>query len=182
MECAIISCHHDHVSYVWQENCFSFMETVNLQLLIVKHQGHSNTTCQPKVQKVAQISLVLFGPYSPSTTWATLDSHPDYTLPRALHVCQKYPSFVLGYLGHICYFKKWATLGSHPFRSGHKKCKKCCIIGLSGPHPYVVWEASSDIATKFSAGSDCPLLSCMFSPLLVSFDSRASTVNMHNVD
>ena len=34
------------------------------------------------------MSCVLFGTYSPFTTWASLGSDPDYTLPRALHVCE----------------------------------------------------------------------------------------------
>ena len=45
----------------------------------------------------------------PIITLATLGSHPDCTLHRALH-CQKGPTFNLGYLGHNlshfeCFFK-----------------------------------------------------------------------------
>ena len=47
--------------------------------------SHRNTAGQPKV---ARTGLVLFGPYSPFTTWVTSGSHPGDTFPRATHVRQ----------------------------------------------------------------------------------------------
>ena len=70
-----------------------------------------NTACQEKVPQMAQISFGPYGPYSAFTTRATLGSHPDYTLPGALHVCPKRPTFALGHL----LFDKWATVGSYTF-------------------------------------------------------------------
>ena len=57
-----------------------------------------------------QISFVLFGPYSPFTTWTTLGLHPDYTLTRAPHVCQKRLTFTFGSI--------WATFAIEPLE-GH---------------------------------------------------------------
>ena len=76
----------------------------------------------------AQLCFVLFGPYSPFTTLATSSSHPDYSLPRALHVGQKRPTFV---------WDVWAPVAillvdSHPFLFGPLGGQKCCIA-WSGP-------------------------------------------------
>ena len=52
------------------------------------------------------------------------------------HVCKKRPTFVLGYLGYICYF----TSGP--------KGQRCRIIAWSGPHPYAVWAVKCLIILK----------------------------------
>ncbi len=54
--------------------------------------------------KVAHIWLELFGPYLLFTTWATLGSHSDYTLPSTLHLCLQRPTCDLIHLGHFCCF------------------------------------------------------------------------------
>lgn len=47
--------------------------------------GHKQARAMPHVPhflpKVAHICFVIFGPYSLFTTWSTLGSRPDYTLP-----------------------------------------------------------------------------------------------------
>ncbi len=58
----------------------------------------------PHFSKVAHIWLALFGPYSLFTTWATLGSHSDYTLPWTQHLCLQRATCDLIHLGLFCYY------------------------------------------------------------------------------
>ena len=72
--------------------------------------------------------FVLFGPYSQFTTWATLASHPDATLPRTRHVCQKKAHICFWIFGASLLFYKQASSGSHAFCAGHKKNRRAAQL------------------------------------------------------
>ena len=113
-------------------------------------ESHSNTTCQPKE---AGICFVLFGPFSPFTTWTTLGSH---LFPRAPHVHQKRPTvcFVI-FLPHLLFYK-WTTFGSHPFCLDYKKARGAASLPegahirmLAGHHSVIY--ATADGLEKYES-------------------------------
>ncbi len=66
--------------------------------------------CATFLRKVDRIWLPLFGPYLLFTTWATLGSHSDYTLPWTPHLCLQRPTCDLIHLGifailHVGHFR-----------------------------------------------------------------------------
>ena len=92
-------------------------------------------------QMSTKIRFVLFGIYSPFTTWATLGSHPDLE-----------PCMLFGIVGPRLLFYKWTTIGSHSLCPGRVRVRFIPQVASLAEvaHIRVSWDAIQVWSDKYN--------------------------------